>query len=616
MSLDKNSVDYMKQALSAINLVEEPKTYQEYLDQQTEDRASDSVSMAKLKQAVGGEEKLVSTLFSSAVQNNMDDPEFIDAAARMLNIPQQEVKAIINNEINSNNENLDIDSDMQAEDGHTDTDSMQAKTAQIAKDAMALYQMFKDSPGEESLDTWLTNKIAVAADKLTSVKNYLQNPTHDKPMEDDLEEKHGGEHSTTGRSMTKGEMDKREKIVKSMKSDKAGFKKRYGKDADAVMYATATKMAMKDDTQSIGESTMTDNNKKKLSEGISIQTDTLEDQIALMAILKNAGLDPQQMNIQNKPSMDAPAMDMKPDAPDMDAPEPEAEAYDNEPNEKFLDKDDYELKRNVVPNKDMGPSAASRGDNPLPEGRVKDMLMNMEADAAEMSKEEFIKAHGKSNAHIWDRVQGQMRGDPEYDESVEEAKHAKPDYLDFDKDGDKKEPMKKALKDKEKKKSEDAETDEHSLIKELNKQYELMVIGKLQEKLGLTPSARIIADENFYDGSRFIIAQCVDKGEGVIAEDGAYDSKLSPYTVAYHIVDDEIVGQVGAGDIPYLSRDGDGGWPVKHESNRLDLFADNFFVDHVSAIDNLKSIYEDMGAKLFGDPTQYFGTCEMMYNDK
>ena len=614
MSLDKNSVDYMKQALSAINLVEEPKTYQEYLDQQTEDRASDSVSMAKLKQAVGGEEKLVSTLFSSAVQNNMDDPEFIDAAARMLNIPQQEVKAIINNEINSNNENLDIDSDMQAEDGHTDTDSMQAKTAQIAKDAMALNQMFKDRPGGESLDTWLTNKIAVAADKLTSVKNYLQNPTHDKPMEDDLEEKHGGEHTTTGRSMTKGEMDKREKIVKSMKSDKAGFKKRYGKDADAVMYATATKMAMKDDTQSIGESTMTDNNKKKLSEGISIQTDTLEDQIALMAILKNAGLDPQQMNIQNKPSMDAPAMDMKPDAPEMD--EPEAEAYDNEPNEKFLDKDDYELKRNVVPNKDMGPSAASRGDNPLPEGRVKDMMMDMEADAAAMSKEEFIKAHGKSNAHIWDRVQGQMRGDPEYDESVEEAKHAKPDYLDFDKDGDKKEPMKKALKDKEKKKSEDAETDEHSLIKELNKQYELMVIGKLQEKLGLTPSARIIADENFYDGSRFIIAQCVDKGEGVIAEDGAYDSKLSPYTVAYHIVDDEIVGQVGAGDIPYLSRDGDGGWPVKHESNRLDLFADNFFVDHVSAIDNLKSIYEDMGAKLFGDPTQYFGTCEMMYNDK
>jgi len=63
------------------------------------------------------------------------------------------------------------------------------------------------------------------------------------------DEAHGGEHSTSGRSMTKGEMNKREKIVKGMKKDKAGFKKRYGKDAEAVMYATATKNAMKDDEQ-------------------------------------------------------------------------------------------------------------------------------------------------------------------------------------------------------------------------------------------------------------------------------------------------------------------------------------------------------------------------------
>ena len=34
-----------------------------------------------------------------------------------------------------------------------------------------------------------------------------------------------------------------------MKKDKAGFKKRYGKDAEAVMYATATKQAMKDDEE-------------------------------------------------------------------------------------------------------------------------------------------------------------------------------------------------------------------------------------------------------------------------------------------------------------------------------------------------------------------------------
>ena len=150
---------------------------------------------------------------------------------------------------------------------------------------------------------------------------------------------------------------------------------------------------------------------------------SLEDQIALMTILKNAGIDPammkamapQQAPMQTMPDMGAPEGPI----PDMDQ-EPEAEAYANEPDEKFLDKDDYELKRNKVPNSKMGPSAATRGDNPLPE-----------------------------------------------DEAVDEAK-AKPDYIDIDKDGDKKEPMKKAAKDKEKMKEEiDA------IAEQLNKDYEM-----------------------------------------------------------------------------------------------------------------------------------------------
>jgi len=48
--------------------------------------------------------------------------------------------------------------------------------------------------------------------------------------------------------MTDDEMNKREKIVKSMKKGFAGFRQRYGKDAKSVMYATATKQAMKEDT--------------------------------------------------------------------------------------------------------------------------------------------------------------------------------------------------------------------------------------------------------------------------------------------------------------------------------------------------------------------------------
>ena len=49
--------------------------------------------------------------------------------------------------------------------------------------------------------------------------------------------------STTERELSKGEEKSKERIVKGMKKDKKGFAKRYGKDADAVMYATATKLA-------------------------------------------------------------------------------------------------------------------------------------------------------------------------------------------------------------------------------------------------------------------------------------------------------------------------------------------------------------------------------------
>jgi len=48
------------------------------------------------------------------------------------------------------------------------------------------------------------------------------------------------------RQMTEPEMKKKEQIVKSMKKGMKGFKERYGERAKEVMYATATKQAMKD----------------------------------------------------------------------------------------------------------------------------------------------------------------------------------------------------------------------------------------------------------------------------------------------------------------------------------------------------------------------------------
>ena len=331
--------------------------------------------------------------------------------------------------------------------------------------------------------------------------------------------------------------------------------------------------AIKDKEEKEGD--VKESRKERISEGISIQTDSLEDQIALMTILKNAGIDPAMMKPQGQPSMDMPTPGMPgqempgQEMPGADAPEgpmpdmdqePEAEAYSNEPDEKFHDPSDYEIKRNTIKNKDMGPSSASAGDNPLPE-----------------------------------------------------AKGKKPDYLDFDKDGDKKEPMSKALKDKKDKKVKE-DTDE--LIAELNKQYELMLIGGVQESLGLTASAKVIADETLYDGSRFVVANVIEKGEeGLVAEDGSWEGAQTPYSVAYHIVDGVIAGQIGAGDVPYLSKDGNGTYPLKHKLNSLNLDQPNFFEDQVTAIDSLKAMYEDLGPDMFNSVSTDFGGCEVVRSE-
>ena len=51
------------------------------------------------------------------------------------------------------------------------------------------------------------------------------------------------------KKMTGAEKKKREKIVKGMKKGLKGMKERYGKCAKDVMYATATKQAMKEDVK-------------------------------------------------------------------------------------------------------------------------------------------------------------------------------------------------------------------------------------------------------------------------------------------------------------------------------------------------------------------------------
>jgi hypothetical protein len=64
------------------------------------------------------------------------------------------------------------------------------------------------------------------------------------------------------RTLTKGEEKEKERLVTGMKKNKSDFKDRYGDDAEAVMYATATKNAKESTIDSIKDQLYAALNKK------------------------------------------------------------------------------------------------------------------------------------------------------------------------------------------------------------------------------------------------------------------------------------------------------------------------------------------------------------------
>jgi archaellum component FlaC len=65
--------------------------------------------------------------------------------------------------------------------------------------------------------------------------------------------------------MTSSEKKEKETLVKGMKKAKGEFKKRYGKDAESVMYATATKRAMDEELDAVGKEDDDINNDGKVN---------------------------------------------------------------------------------------------------------------------------------------------------------------------------------------------------------------------------------------------------------------------------------------------------------------------------------------------------------------
>jgi len=180
--------------------------------------------------------------------------------------------------------------------------------------------------------------------------------------------------------------------------------------------------------------------KETVKEAIQISTDTPQEASMMMQILKLAGVqqvDPAMigaepeaepsMAITKEPEMDqddaAGSMDMARMRDIIKNPEDEQkeETFANEPEEKVQDIDSLVNKHSGGLNrqKKTYPKVAS-GDNPI---AAEDKITEEElANSLRTQYESFKTAYQEA---------------------------AKPDFLDMDKDGDKKEPMKKAIKDKE-----------------------------------------------------------------------------------------------------------------------------------------------------------------------
>jgi len=110
--------------------------------------------------------------------------------------------------------------------------------------------LVKEEPTNDQYNAELEDAKAKAEGKKKQpdlTKGYIQAVKNEEIEVLDADKINGVQIDTIEeREMTEPEMKKREEIVKSMKKGMAGFKERYGERAKNVMYATATKQAMKD----------------------------------------------------------------------------------------------------------------------------------------------------------------------------------------------------------------------------------------------------------------------------------------------------------------------------------------------------------------------------------
>ena len=188
-----------------------------------------------------------------------------------------------------------------------------------------------------------------------------------------------------------------------------------------------------DDEDSIaGEGKMM--KKETVKEAIQISADTPQEASMMMQILKLAGVQPV-------------------DAKMIGADEPEQDHSDDDAAGSM----DMARMRDIIKDPEDEKQEETFANEPEEKVQDIDSLVNKHSGGLNRQKIQYRKEYpGDNHMAAEDKITEQDLADSlraQYDSFKEayqtEAKKAKPDFLDMDKDGDKKEPMKKAIKDKE-----------------------------------------------------------------------------------------------------------------------------------------------------------------------
>ena len=110
-------------------------------------------------------------------------------------------------------------------------------------DPKKVEKILRDEGGAAGLDPFLKE---FGEDKKEDILKILEDmPTVKKHENGDYILDDNKDVDLSEKKLTKKDKQQKEKFVKGMKKNKKGFEKSYGKDAESVMYATATKMGLK-----------------------------------------------------------------------------------------------------------------------------------------------------------------------------------------------------------------------------------------------------------------------------------------------------------------------------------------------------------------------------------